>query len=72
MICHINPRHSLSIALKKLLTRAKITKANVVLVLATPAIESYYVASKGVYKLIELTKRANDSGASQGYSNRYA
>ncbi|MFA6828634.1 MAG: primosomal protein N' [Saccharofermentanales bacterium] len=44
------------------LMRAKITKANVVLGSATPAIESYYAASKGVYKLIELTKRANDSG----------
>lgn len=39
--------------------RAKYNNAFLVLGSATPSIKSYYFASKGVYKLIEMDKRAN-------------
>lgn len=40
--------------------RARLDGCNLVLGSATPSIESYYSAKKGVYKLIEMKKRANN------------
>jgi primosomal protein N' (replication factor Y) len=40
--------------------RGKIEKAVVILGSATPSLESYYMAEKGVYKLVKLTKRIDN------------
>lgn len=54
-----HPRYS---AKDVALLRARYLKATVVLGSATPAVESYYAASLGVYKLLQLKKRAKGSG----------
>ncbi|MCR5609754.1 MAG: primosomal protein N' [Lachnospiraceae bacterium] len=41
--------------------RARMSGASVVLGSATPSLEAYYRAKKGIYKLYEMTKRANDA-----------
>ncbi len=41
------------------LMRGRLNDCKVVLASATPAVESYYLAEKGVYELIELTERFN-------------
>ncbi|KXA13058.1 primosomal protein [Fusobacterium equinum] len=53
-----NPRyHAKQVALK----RAMLEKAKLVLGSATPSIESYYYAKKGLYQLIELNERYNQA-----------
>jgi primosomal protein N' (replication factor Y) len=52
-----DPRyHARDVAVK----RGEIENAVVILGSATPSIESYYLAEKGVYKLVKLTKRIDD------------
>ncbi|MCQ2483104.1 MAG: primosomal protein N', partial [Clostridia bacterium] len=40
--------------------RAKYNNAFMILGSATPSVKSYYLASKGVYNLVEMNKRANE------------
>ena len=51
-----NPKYS---AIDIAIERSKTHKCNVILGSATPSLESYARASKGVYKLLELKQRAN-------------
>lgn len=51
-----NPKYS---AIDIAIERSKIHKCSVILGSATPSLESYARASKGVYKLLELKHRAN-------------
>ncbi|MCQ2534417.1 MAG: primosomal protein N' [Clostridia bacterium] len=50
------PRYSSS---EIAVVRAKYNNAFLILGSATPSIKSYYLASKGIYKLVEMDKRAN-------------
>lgn len=43
--------------------RAKYNNAFLILGSATPSIKSYYLASKGVYHLVEMNKRANEKAS---------
>ncbi|MEA3329077.1 MAG: primosomal protein N' [Candidatus Omnitrophota bacterium] len=45
------------------IARAKISQAVVILGSATPSLESYYKAKKGVYKLVTLKSRIKDAAA---------
>ncbi len=51
-----NPRYN---AKNIALMRGKLNNCKVVLSSATPSVETYYLAQKGVYRLIELTQRYN-------------
>lgn len=51
--------HAREVAIK----RAQMCNASVILGSATPSVESYFRANNGEYKLIELTKRANENAA---------
>ncbi len=49
--------HAREVAIK----RAEMEGASVVLGSATPSVESYYKAQRGIYKLFEMTKRASEN-----------
>ena len=51
--------HAREVAIK----RAQMCNASVILGSATPSVESYYRANNGEYRLIELTRRANENAA---------